>query len=486
MKRMLERTMSVDEPLAEDTENSDSETGEERISAAEPLQMGDSTSPVRLDEEGQLFLTQQENSAANAEVLAVSSDPAASLLSPPLPMEEVTNENSSEFTRVTQGHDCDGIQIRHVPEDETTTSSSSIKLSLANPPNLDLTDTESKEATNETKPSTIEQTMGGHVQEEIGDLELNQSVERQRPGFHRSCTDPDGVVAGENCASRRFTEDSIETEEVESIQDNGVTLTVELNHEPTEHEQPSTENPRSDNQSTELEINQSDSFHYVGSTEMVPSTDDARVETLSPLEYDQASLLPTLTHSQSAGPDSITPRRLESPPYAAPSPLRQDPFNGFHHQHSYDSSSGQHQIPVLQSIGFPDNGHYMQGMIPGNSLVPGMHAMPPATVMMGGYGKRKIKLRLVEEVVQSSRRSFLGSLRRHTATKSFGSMRDIELDPQSIDRGIINVSWYEGTTSLELNEHVRNSVIRKLALQGNVKLADLRVLDESVHPPEGT
>lgn len=63
-----------------------------------------------------------------------------------------------------------------------------------------------------------------------------------------------------------------------------------------------------------------------------------------------------------------------------------------------------------------------------------------------------------------------------------------------IDRGIISVSWYEGTTSAEMQEHVFNCVLRKLKTGsgsssriggGKKMLEDVRLLDESVVPHEG-
>lgn len=49
------------------------------------------------------------------------------------------------------------------------------------------------------------------------------------------------------------------------------------------------------------------------------------------------------------------------------------------------------------------------------------------------------------------------------------------------DLGTVVVSWYDGTTSRELNDHVMRSICRKLG-----KLVeDIRLLDESTFPPEG-
>ena len=71
-----------------------------------------------------------------------------------------------------------------------------------------------------------------------------------------------------------------------------------------------------------------------------------------------------------------------------------------------------------------------------------------------------------------------------------------------VDRGKIVVSWYDGTTSREMNEHVFNCVLRKLNSDGvagnknkngssgsgggKIKLEDVRLLDENVSPHGGT
>jgi len=62
-------------------------------------------------------------------------------------------------------------------------------------------------------------------------------------------------------------------------------------------------------------------------------------------------------------------------------------------------------------------------------------------------------------------------------------------EPSTIDQGIITVSWYEGTTSAEMQQHVYNCVLRKLkannaseAGENKKKLEDVRLLDENVVP----
>ena len=58
-----------------------------------------------------------------------------------------------------------------------------------------------------------------------------------------------------------------------------------------------------------------------------------------------------------------------------------------------------------------------------------------------------------------------------------------------VDHGIVTISWYDGTTSNEMQEHVHNCVLRKLngerktdeiVAEGKIKLEDVRLLDEHV------
>ena len=121
--------------------------------------------------------------------------------------------------------------------------------------------------------------------------------------------------------------------------------------------------------------------------------------------------------------------------------------------------------------------------------------MPPPAVIMAQsqvVGKRKIHFRLVEDIrIPTSTRkgmrgSFLSFRRNSSRNNNLLMTPPLEEEPpQEMDRGRVTVSWYEGTTTLELMEHVRNAVIRKLGLQGTTKLAELRILDEGSNPPEG-
>jgi hypothetical protein len=94
--------------------------------------------------------------------------------------------------------------------------------------------------------------------------------------------------------------------------------------------------------------------------------------------------------------------------------------------------------------------------------------------------RRRIRLLLQEEMDKRWDDSFIGHIRRRSAL--FRSPVD---ESQYQSRGHITISWYEGTSTLELNEHVRNSAMRKLKLASYMELKDLRFLDESIDPPEG-
>jgi ABC-type Na+ efflux pump permease subunit len=121
---------------------------------------------------------------------------------------------------------------------------------------------------------------------------------------------------------------------------------------------------------------------------------------------------------------------------------------------------------------------------------------PPmsASVMMNGRGnggRRRIRLKLEEDVHVPLKRARAGSFLGHIRSRSkrmFGSDSNLpsidELEYHSMDRGTITVSWFEGTSGIELYEHVRKCVVRKLRLPTHTQLTDMRVLDESSSPPE--
>jgi hypothetical protein len=132
-----------------------------------------------------------------------------------------------------------------------------------------------------------------------------------------------------------------------------------------------------------------------------------------------------------------------------------------HHGYGY-----QIQVPVLQ------HGMHHQPQI--------MHTSRVAPTPPLGGGRRKITLQLQEDAHDSSRRSFF--FRRSSKSRA-SPLQSIE--EGGIDRGTVNVSWFEGTSSAELQEHVRRSVIRKMNLDSDARLVDFRIMDQSESPPEG-
>jgi hypothetical protein len=182
--------------------------------------------------------------------------------------------------------------------------------------------------------------------------------------------------------------------------------------------------------------------------------------------------------------DMFQPHPLLRPSQQMNSSMEYTPSkSGSHNSHNYSSKVAEHR----------------------DSMPP---PPPPSN------GRRKIRLRLQEEIPQpalpltsSSRRgaSILGHLRRRSNRIMFGSSDQddnaavnlshhdepnshqySEPHVKTISRGIVTVSWFEGTWSLELQEHVRKTVLRKLGLDRNADLVDYRLFDESVNPPEGT
>eukprot|EP00977_Amphora_coffeiformis_P019269 scaffold7101_cov153-Amphora_coffeaeformis.AAC.14 len=124
------------------------------------------------------------------------------------------------------------------------------------------------------------------------------------------------------------------------------------------------------------------------------------------------------------------------------------------------------------------------------------YATPPFMVMNANgtmhqpprdNGRRKIHLHMQEDVQQGFKKSsFLGHFR--TRSQRMIGMQSIAEQPDFVsrDRGLLSVSWFSGTSAIELQEHVRRSVVRKLQLPPKTQLADLRILDETMDPPEGT
>ncbi|GKY93436.1 hypothetical protein MPSEU_000311200 [Mayamaea pseudoterrestris] len=132
--------------------------------------------------------------------------------------------------------------------------------------------------------------------------------------------------------------------------------------------------------------------------------------------------------------------------------------------------------------------------------------LPPPPPPKPSNGRRKIRLRLQEELphapvstpFMSTRKhgsSILGHLRQRSTRIMFGGsdsdgysspnfQEPFEPQVKTISRGTVTVSWFDGTSSLELQEHVRKTVLRKLGLDRNAEVVDFRIFDESVSPPE--
>lgn len=186
----------------------------------------------------------------------------------------------------------------------------------------------------------------------------------------------------------------------------------------------------------------------------------------------------------------------------------------------------------------PLHHHHQQGNNNSNII-----SSPSRITYASPPGRRTIKLRLLEEIPsslpppnKSTATPTSSSSNRKTPFKSFrqiGRIRSLSLtgsltfpylnedksttadsesgattttlhhDPNGnsrnnntmlvMDRGTITVSWYDGTTSSEMQEHVFGCVLRKLnqsggssggGSRGGVKLEDVRLLDENVEPHE--
>ena len=173
---------------------------------------------------------------------------------------------------------------------------------------------------------------------------------------------------------------------------------------------------------------------------------------------------------------------------------------------SYDSFSiqGQGQQNYLNHNGYHQQYHPRSSLLSQQQQQPMLGIPNQVTTMPGG--KRKIHLQLWEDVSSAAEpepSSFLsfrkkGILRRSPQqTSTISELNDTNHDKHGdingndnnknkwADRGTLTVSWYEGTSSLELQEHVQNTVIRKLGLKGTTTIRDFRVLDESSDFPEG-
>jgi hypothetical protein len=185
------------------------------------------------------------------------------------------------------------------------------------------------------------------------------------------------------------------------------------------------------------------------------------------------------------GPDTdviLLPPVDENMAQRMPHPLQQHGSSVFGYSHTQgfanQSSQSLHSADVLM-------GNHVALSNSNN------HIHRPSIV---SNGRRKMRLRLQEVAQPERKRSILGHLRNRSRRMMFGSsgsqdvfaaavLNDDEI--KTIDRGSVLVSWFEGTSTTELQEHVRKTVLRKLDLDRNVDMADFRIFDESVQPPEG-
>jgi hypothetical protein len=106
----------------------------------------------------------------------------------------------------------------------------------------------------------------------------------------------------------------------------------------------------------------------------------------------------------------------------------------------------------------------------------------------------------IQQQQQEQRRGRIVEKRKgggeENATNALGGRGIVTMDEkvEVVDHGAIVISWYDGTTSNEMQEHVRNCVLRKLndmrkkttiggegvAAEGGgtINLVDVRLLDE--------
>jgi hypothetical protein len=137
------------------------------------------------------------------------------------------------------------------------------------------------------------------------------------------------------------------------------------------------------------------------------------------------------------------------------------------------------------------------------AMIKGSYTTPRSALLGSNPTKRKIILRLEEEIrnhqkqkgQQGFHNSFLGHIRRRSSgMMMFGSsplipsIDDLPEDESHVPRGKITVSWYEGTSSFELQEHVRRCILRKIVKsndQDTIELEDFRILDDDSDPAEG-
>jgi len=114
------------------------------------------------------------------------------------------------------------------------------------------------------------------------------------------------------------------------------------------------------------------------------------------------------------------------------------------------------------------------------------------------FSRRSIHLQLIEErrvpkhEFQSRNSFFFGRSRRRSLSHPLSASIDSFDEPDSVlksgktflgeklvDRGSIRISWFEGTSTIELQDHVIKSLERKLVLGLDAHLENVRVLDDS-------
>mmetsp|Transcript_29338 Transcript_29338/g.61160 ORF Transcript_29338/g.61160 Transcript_29338/m.61160 type:complete len:867 (+) Transcript_29338:201-2801(+) len=206
----------------------------------------------------------------------------------------------------------------------------------------------------------------------------------------------------------------------------------------------------------------------------IPSTDTNLQH--SPMSYAKSHSPPPLQQQQQQHPGrrSITLRLVEE----IPSPP----------QNSLSS-------PLLSTVGTPFRS-LRRFTLSSRNL-----SSSPSTFASLGYGRARSGsdggLSPLDEKTSSSLTNIAENEGNTTTTgnnwNANNNVNDGGRESTDVDRGTITVSWYEGTTSKEMQEHVFNCVLRKLNSSsaisnkdikggGKIKLEDVRLLDENVTP----
>jgi hypothetical protein len=81
---------------------------------------------------------------------------------------------------------------------------------------------------------------------------------------------------------------------------------------------------------------------------------------------------------------------------------------------------------------------------------------------------------------QQSKRLVFGNNGKNVAESAQGGIM-----PLASPAALCRVSWYEGTSTAELWDYVRQCIRREINLDPKKELYNIRVLDDSVNPPEG-